>query len=93
MARGGLRLMIIGGLFCETNSLITVFFAAGGRNRLSGGFSLARSLIVPVILNFVLSKLFGMTGLWLAWPVAELICLALGTVAGKRLPVSDKPHP
>ena len=80
VACSGLRLMIIGGLFCELNCLLTVFFAAWGKNKVSGGFSLVRTLIIPVILYIVMSKLFGITGLWLSWPIAEFICLAAGFV-------------
>ena len=80
LAYNGMRLMIAGGLFCEMNCLLTVFFAAFGRNKISGGFSLVRTLILPVILYLVMPLLFGLTGLWLSWPIAECICTVCGFI-------------
>ena len=79
----GLRLYFLGFLFAGANIVKSGFYSATGRGRESSILALCRGVVAIVAFAFLLSHLFGTTGVWLAFPAAELFTLLLGLVLGR----------
>lgn len=79
----GLRLYFLGFLFAGANIVKSGFCSATGRGRESSILALCRGVVAIVAFAFLLSHLFGITGVWLAFPAAELFTLLLGLVLGR----------
>lgn len=79
----GLRLYFLGFLFAGANIVKSGFYSATGRGKESSILALCRGVVAIVALAFLLSHLFGITGVWLAFPAAELFTLLLGLVLGR----------
>lgn len=79
----GLRLYFLGFLFAGANIVKSGFYSATGRGRESSILALCRGVVAIVAFAFLLSHLFGITGVWLAFPAAELFTLLLGLVVGR----------
>ena len=60
-------------------------FQALGQGVYSLIVSLVRQLVVLLPLAFILSKIVGLNGVWLAYPIAELFAVALCVIMLKRL--------
>lgn len=82
-ATPGLRLYFLGFLFAGANIVKSGFYSATGRGRESSILALCRGVVAIVAFAFLLSHLFGITGVWLAFPAAELFTLLLGLGLGK----------
>ena len=82
-ATPGLRLYFLGFLFAGSNIVKSGFYSATGRGRESSILALCRGVVAIVAFAFLLSHLFGITGVWLAFPAAELFTLLLGLVLGR----------
>ena len=81
-ATPGLRLYFLGFLFAGANIVKSGFYSATGRGRESSILALCRGVVAIVAFAFLLSHLLGITGVWLAFPAAELFTLLLGLVLG-----------
>lgn len=79
----GLRLYFLGFLFAGANIVKSGFYSATGRGKESSILALSRGVVAIVAFAFLLSHLFGITGVWLAFPAAELFTLLLGLVLGR----------
>lgn len=79
----GLRLYFLGFLFAGANIVKSGFYSATGRGRESSILALCRGVVAIVAFAFLLSHLLGITGVWLAFPAAELFTLLLGLVLGR----------
>ena len=79
----GLRLYFLGFLFAGANIVKSGFYSATGRGRESSILALCRGVVAIVAFAFLLSHLVGITGVWLAFPAAELFTLLLGLVLGR----------
>ncbi len=81
IATAGLKIYFISCVFAGFNIIVSAYFAATEYARPAYFISLLRGFIIVLPTVFVLSTLFGMTGVWCALPVAEavvsLIALAL----------------
>lgn len=75
LAYTGLRIYFAGFFFCGINICSSVYLSALGRSAASFAVSVMRSLVVIVPAAFVLSHLLKMTGIWLSFPVTELLVL------------------
>ena len=71
----GLRLYFTGFLFAGFNIAATGYFSATAAARQAFLCSILRGFAAIIVCAFVLSALFKMTGVWLAFPAAELITL------------------
>lgn len=60
------------------NICISTFFQAIGNAKISSIYSIFRSFIVNMVLIFVLTKYFKLSGVWLVYPVGEAISLIMG---------------
>jgi putative MATE family efflux protein len=74
----GLRLYFISAAAMGFNIILSVFFASTEQVVPAHAISLLRGLILIVPLAFLLSALWGVTGVWLAFPVTEWAVALLG---------------
>ncbi|MGN0744002.1 MAG: MATE family efflux transporter [Christensenellales bacterium] len=77
IATQGIRLYFVSALFAGFNLLFSSFFAASDKGLCSQTVTLLKGLVAVIPLALVFSHFWGMTGLWLATPVAELVTLAV----------------
>lgn len=82
-AREGIRLYFLGFLFAGVNIVATSALSAVEAVRWAFASSIMRGFAAILIFAFVLSAAFGMTGVWLAFPAAELVTMVL-SIAGLR---------
>ena len=71
MASSGLRLYFTALAFVGINTVAATYFAAVQHPMPAHGISLFRGLVLIVPMAFLLSKLWGLTGVWLTFPVTE----------------------
>ena len=84
MAARGLRIYFFGYFFLGINVVATTYLSATEQTRGAFALSMARGLIIIVPLVIVLSKIWLMTGVWLAFVVTEFTVTALAFVAGHK---------
>lgn len=77
-AEPGLRIYFLGFLVAAVNIVRTGFYSATGRGQESSILSLSRGVVAIVVFACLLSWMLGVTGVWLAFPAAELFTLGLG---------------
>lgn len=73
LAGAGLRLYFIGFLIASVNIVKSGFYSAIGKGMESSVIALSRGVIVISAAAFLLSKLFGISGVWIAFPVSEAV--------------------
>ena len=78
IARDGLKLYFTAAGFAGVNIIISMYFASTERAIPAHVLSMFRGLVVIVPMAFVLAKLWGVTGVWLAFPVTEVLMAVLG---------------
>lgn len=76
-AEQGIKLYFLGFLLAAINIVRAGFYSAIGRGQASSIISLSRGVLAIIAFAFVLSKCFGIVGLWLAFPASELFTLLL----------------
>ncbi len=84
LARVGMRVYFAGFIFAIINIVTAGFCSATGRARESAFISLSRGIVAIVLFAILLSKAFGVLGVWLAFPAAELFTLAASRVLIKK---------
>lgn len=77
MAVTGTKFLALALLLCGFNIFASGFFTAYGNGPVSALISLSRALIMVIAGLLLLSRLFGMTGVWLTLAFAELVTLGL----------------
>ncbi|WMJ24081.1 MATE family efflux transporter [Paludicola sp. MB14-C6] len=80
LALNGLHLFSICFLFIGSNIYVSTHFTAIGNGKVSAILSVARSLVFVVIVILILPKLFGLNGVWLTVPVAEILTIGLSAL-------------
>lgn len=84
LAQQGLRLYFLGCVPAAVTIVASAWLSAVGRGAASGVLSLLRGFLVVLPLLVVLAHLGGVTGLWLAVPVTEvLVCVAACLLTGR----------
>lgn len=78
IAETGLRIYFTAVPFVGFNIILSMFFASTEKALPAQAVSLLRGLLVIVPAAFLLAKLAGMTGVWLAFPVTECLVTLLG---------------
>lgn len=74
----GLKLYFTSVAFVGYNTIIATYFTSVEEAVPAHVVSLLRGLILIVPMAFILSALWGMTGVWLAFPVTELMVMVVG---------------
>lgn len=77
MAETGIKIVVFSFLGSGINSIASFYFTSIGRAKESAVISSARGLVVLLIMIYLLPKFYGMTGVWLAAPVTEVITLLI----------------
>ena len=90
LAVPGLMLYFLNYLVSGVNLLLIARFAAAERSRDAAVLSLLRGVILVVPCAVVLANIFGLTGLWLAVPTAEVLPLLCGLYLLYREKKSEK---
>lgn len=80
IAEPGLKLYFTSNLFVGFNILLATCLTSTEKALPAHILSLLRGLILIVPMAFLLSSLWGMTGIWLAYPVTELAVAVLGAI-------------
>lgn len=90
IAAAGLKIYFTGCAFAGFNIILPIYFTSTENPRPAHIISTLRGFFIVVPLAFFLSSLAGMTGVWLVFPVTELLVGAAGIVlyilAKKRTP-------
>lgn len=73
----GMRLYFLGFPLAAVNIIQTGCFSATGQGKASSILSLSRGVVAIAVFAFLLSALWGVTGVWLAFPASELFTLLL----------------
>lgn len=74
----GLKLYFIATPFVGFNIIMSVYFAATEKAAPAQLISLLRGLFIIIPMSFLLSALWGITGVWLTFPVTEIVVTGLG---------------
>lgn len=76
LAREGLRIYFAGFFFAGVNVIVCMYLSAAGQGKNAFLVSVARGCVVLVPMVFLLSRILGMTGVWLSFVMTEgLVCL------------------
>lgn len=84
IAVAGLKIYFTACLFAGFNIILSVYFTSTEHARPAHLISVLRGLIVIVPMAFLLSALGGMTGVWCAFPVTELLVSGVGLVLYRK---------
>ena len=79
-AHMGMRLYFIGYFFAGFNIVAAGYLSATNRPVEASVTSICRGMVAIVACSLVLSRLFGMNGVWAAFPASELLTAALTLV-------------
>lgn len=83
LANQGIRLYFVGFLFAGINIVTAGFYSAIGKSKASSLIAVSRGIILIILFAFGLSWCFGLTGIWLAFPAAEMTTLCLSMLIRK----------
>lgn len=78
MAVQGLRLYFVSTPFVGCNVVMSTFFSSTERQGAARLISLLRGFFVIIPVAFIMAHLWGMTGVWLSYPVSEATVAAFG---------------
>ncbi|MCD8028659.1 MAG: MATE family efflux transporter [Erysipelotrichaceae bacterium] len=76
-ANKGMIIYFMGYIFASINIIKASYFSAINHPKTAFIISMSRGIVSIVFFAFILSKFLGMTGVWLAFPVAELFTLII----------------
>lgn len=83
----GIRIYFVGYIFAGINLVGTGYLGATENARWSFATSILRGFVAIIVCAIVLASLFGMIGVWLAFPVAEAITaivVVIGIIKNQR---------
>ncbi len=84
LAVSNLRLYVLGFLPASVNIILCGYFGAIGRDRLCSVISVSRGVVAIVLFAWILSSLFGIVGVWIAYPVTEIFTLTMALALIRR---------
>lgn len=85
MAEDGLRIYFIGFLFTGYNILTTSLLGAIAQPKASFFLSFFRGCIGIVAFVVLLAWMFGLYGVWLAFPIVEFLTMIIGITISRRI--------
>lgn len=77
---GCLRYISIGFIFSGGVIILSSSFQALGKAPISLVISFARQIILLLPLAFILSRFLGLTGVWIAFPISEILSLIIASI-------------
>ena len=84
LAKEGLMIFSIAYLFMGINVFVSAMFTSLSNGKVSATLAICRTLIFTVVSLLVFPRLFDVTGVWIAIPVAEAITLILSIYFYKK---------
>lgn len=78
LAESGLHIYFTGFLFAGINIILSVFFSSMEHSKTGFIISITRGFVAIVPAVLLLSHIFGMTGVWFSFPVAEIFASLSG---------------
>lgn len=81
MVQSGMTIFMVSFFFSGVNAVTSFYFTAIGKAFESAVISLSRGLVVLLACIFVLPTFLGMTGVWLAAPMTEIITVCINAAA------------
>ena len=72
-----MMIFMVSFFFSGINAITSFYFTSIGKALESAVISLSRGLVVLLVCIFVLPAYLGMTGVWLAAPVTEIITIII----------------
>lgn len=88
----GLKLYFLSAPFAGFNTILATYFASIEKTIPAHVLSILRGLILIIPIAFILAYLGQMVGVWLAYPVTELLAALLGFTFYKMLMKKIKQH-
>lgn len=85
IAELGLRLYFTGILFAGCNIVLSIYFTSTEKPLPAHIISLLRGLIFIIPLAFLLAFLWGIAGVWIAFPATEFLVMILGICIYRKL--------
>lgn len=79
----GLKVYFISSVFVGYNIVLAIYFTAIEKAMPAHVLSILRGFVFIIPMAFLLSAIWGMTGVWLAYPITELFTAVLGYVIYK----------
>lgn len=76
----GLKLYFTGALFAGFNIIAAMFFTAREKPLPAHAISVLRGLVLIVPAAFIMSRLFGLYGVWLSFTASEFLCAVCACV-------------
>lgn len=73
----GMRLYFLGFLAASINIITSGFYSATGKGMASSVIAVSRGVVSIIVFAFLLSRFFGLTGVWIAFPVSEVFTLLI----------------
>ena len=77
LAVHGMRLNLLAFLVCGMNMFVSALFTGLNNGIVSAVASFSRTLVFEMACVWLLPPLLGIDGIWVAWPVAELLAFSL----------------
>lgn len=84
----GMRLYFLGFLLASVNIIKSGFFSAIGTGFESSVIALSRGVVSIVVLAFLLSRILDITGVWIAFPISELVTFIISVCVSKKASVN-----
>ena len=84
MGETALRIIGTGFIFSAVSTVFAGVFVALGRGVESLVVSLLRQLVIIVPVSLVLVRFLGVTGVWISFPVAEIIAMVISIILLRR---------
>jgi len=84
MAQTGLKLYFSGAAAAGANIVLSAFFSAAALERPSQLISVLRGFALMIPVAFLLSSLWGMNGVWLAFPATEALVMLVAVALYRK---------
>lgn len=88
----GLRIFTFAYLFMGINFVMSTYFQSIGNAKMAIWITAAREMIIMIALIAILPSLWGVTGVWLAVPLSEMLVLVTIAVYYRKRTVSERIH-
>jgi Na+-driven multidrug efflux pump len=85
MSFNGFRIFTAGYIFMAYNTFASMMFTAFNNGKLSTLLSFCRTLVFIIALVLVLPEIFGLNGVWIAVPLAEILAIMMTIYFLKRM--------
>jgi Na+-driven multidrug efflux pump len=90
-AVGGLRIFVMAYVFMGINFVMMTYYQSIGNVRMAAWITMAREMILMLAFILILPRLMGITGVWLAVPLAECMVFLSIVLYYKKQANADRP--